>query len=705
MVRNGDAPAWRIALAGVVALAVMAGVLWAATQLPWLGLRMQWDGQGARVVSASGPAATIPPGTRIVRIEDVTLRGEDFTEEPDSSLLTYSAYAEFLSRQQTLFERMSSVRLRLHSPDAVFELEPGASRPLSSLPHEFWIQLAVGFFALLISAGVWAFRAHEPSARYLLLSGFATLIFAPFAGVYSTRELALPGELFRWLSDANFCGGCIYVGTMVAMLWHYPRPLGSARVSASVVGALVLWFFAQELGAFESMVVARRYPVFAALLGTFALSAVQYRVTRGDPVARASLSWFLLSWLLGSSLFAMITMVPQLFGVNTAALQGYGFLLFLLVYGGLAFGILRFRLFELGQWWFRTFAWILGALLLFAVDLAVAAWFALPQGQSLALALLVCGFLYLPLRGLLWTRLIAARRVEQPDLFKRVIQIAFAPTAEASTQGWHALCRELFDPLHVQPYAGAYEQVSLDSDGLRLSVPAIGSIDGLALSYAARGRRLFAPRDRELLQQAVDMLRYVDESRAAYSRGASAERTRIARDLHDDLGSRLLTGLHQPRLEQTKASITLALAEMRTIIRGLSGDKLKLDSLLAELRHETRARLDAAGILLEWPLDEPGMGDAELSYAAYKHYLSIMRELVSNVVRHAGASTVKVAVHLDGMHLISEVTDDGVGFAADANEGHGMPNLRQRLRELGGSIGYRRKPRGTEVRVRIALEG
>jgi two-component system sensor histidine kinase DevS len=671
------APVWRIAAAGLLALTVVVGVAIAATNVPWLGLRMRWDGQGARVVSAEGPAAGIPVGTRLTRVEDITLRGEDFTEEPDSSLLTYSAYAEFLSRQQALFERMSRARLTLHSADAAYEVEPRTTRPLSSLPHEFWIQLAVGFFAFLISAGVWAFRAREPSARYLLLSGFATLVFAPFAGVYGTRELALSGELFRWLSDANFCGGCVYVATMVAVLWHYPRSLGSARASALVV---------------------------AALVATFVLSAVQYRVTRGDPVARASLSWFLLSWLLGTSLFAAITMVPQLFGVNTAALQGYGFSLFLLVYGGLAFGILRFRLFELGQWWFRTFAWILGALLLFAVDLAVAAWFALPEGQSLALALLVCGFLYVPLRGLLWTRLIAARVVEQPDLFKRVVQVAFAHSLQHRQEAWQALCGELLDPLHLEPHAEAHEQVHLDRDGLRMCVPAVGPTAGLALSYAARGRRLFTPRDREVLQQAVDMLRYVDESRAAYTRGAHEERTRIARDLHDDIGSRLLTGLQQPQLEQTKASITLALAEMRTIIRGLSGDKLKLESLIAELRHETSVRLEAAGILLEWPHDEPSLGDAELSYAAYKHYLSIMRELVSNVVRHARASTVKVALHLDGMHLISELSDDGVGFGDDAGEGHGMPNLRQRLRELGGSIGYQRRPRGTEVRVRIALD-
>jgi hypothetical protein len=260
-----------------------------------------------------------------------------------------------------------------------------------------------------------AFRRREASARYLLLSGFSTLIFAPLAGVYSTRELALSAPTFRALSDLNFFGGCLYCATMVALLWVYPRPLRRARVvGPAIVLAYVGWFAAQALGAFDSMVVARRLPVFAAIFATFALSFLKWRATRSDPLARAAFSWFLLSWLVGPSLFVSLMMVPRLFGIRTDALQGYGFLLFLLVYGGLAFGILRFRLFQLGEWWFRIFTWLLGALMLFVVDLALIALFALPASASLGLSLLACGFLWMPLRGFLWTRMVGSRAHDEP---------------------------------------------------------------------------------------------------------------------------------------------------------------------------------------------------------------------------------------------------------------------------------------------------
>src|SRR5690606_11300077 len=102
---------------------------------------------------------------------------------------------------------------------------------------------------------------------------------------------------------------------------------------------------------------------------TFLLAWVQWRKTRRDPIGRAALRWFLLSWLLGSGLFCLLILLPQMFGVDTSAVQGFGFLLFLLVYGGLAFGILRFRLFGLDEWWLRVVTWMGALMVLVSLDL------------------------------------------------------------------------------------------------------------------------------------------------------------------------------------------------------------------------------------------------------------------------------------------------------------------------------------------------
>src|SRR5690606_35316906 len=132
--------------------------------------------------------------------------------------------------------------------------------------------------------------------------------------------------------------------------------------------------------------------------------------TSKDPVARAALQWFLLSWMAGTVLFTRFILLAQMFGVDTSPLQGYAFLLFLLVYGGLSFGILRFRLFELGDWWRRAAVWTGTVVVLVVLDLFFVTRLHLSLELSISLALIVCGLVWLPLRSYVWGRFIERQR-------------------------------------------------------------------------------------------------------------------------------------------------------------------------------------------------------------------------------------------------------------------------------------------------------
>ncbi|MCJ0765602.1 sensor histidine kinase [Variovorax terrae] len=702
-------PGGWLALALFYGLAVVALVTALAASQPRLGLQLRWSDAagGAQVLQASGPAAAIAAGTVLTGVQGeggrMAFTAHDFVQEPAAGLKTFREYDEMLARQDRLAALQAGPGLGfIDSQGQVHPVQPEPVRHLLLLPVEFWVQVAVGFFAWLISAGVWIFRRREASARYLLLSGWSTLLFAPFAAVYSTRELALPAQQFRWLCDLNFYGGCIYVATMVALLWYYPRRLGRLALGPLLLGLYTLWWLAQELRLVDSMLMGRRSLVFAGFAATLALAVVQWRATRRDPVARAALQWFLLSWLLGSGIFAALNFVPQIFGISMAALQGYSFLLFLLVYGGLAFGILRFRLFELGEWWFRILLWVAGAFLFFALDLFLLLMLHLSPTVSLSLALLICGFVWLPLRGWLWGRLVERSRPPQQELFRRVLDISLAASAQERLARWRGLLRSMFDPLQMDEQAAPAARAVIVDDGLALVLPAAGPGPGLVLRYPGGGGRLFAPRDLALAEEVLDMLRYADGSRDAYNQGAQEERARIARDLHDDLGSRLLSSLHQTGVEQTRQVIQQAINEMCTIVNGLTGTRMPLASVIAELRHETSRRLEAAGLALEWPLHDDNDG-VVLGYGSYRNYMAILRELVSNVLRHAGARCVFVDIRCEGGELLTTVRDDGGGLDGARGTGHGLANLRSRAAELGGHIRFDSGPQGTLARVVLPL--
>ena len=86
--------------------------------------------------------------------------------------------------------------------------------------------------------------------------------------------------------------------------------------------------------------------------------------------------------------------------------------------------------------------------------------------------------------------------------------------------------------------------------------------------------------------------------------------------------------------------------------------------------------------------------------------LQIAREATSNIIRHAGASSVLLKVALEAGTLTLTVSDDGCGFDPGATRGlagHGLRNMVERARSLGARISILSQPgRGTEVRISIA---
>jgi signal transduction histidine kinase len=227
------------------------------------------------------------------------------------------------------------------------------------------------------------------------------------------------------------------------------------------------------------------------------------------------------------------------------------------------------------------------------------------------------------------------------------------------------------------------------------------------LCYPWRGRRLFGTTHRNLAGELVRLMRYSEESRRAYERGSSEERRRIARDLHDDVGARLLSGLYKSELGDTHRVLRDAIADIRTIVSGLSTEQPPLGQMIAELRHETGERLAAAGIELHWPIGADDDSPLALDYQAYRCFISAHRETISNVIRHAGAGNVRISVGRSAAWLTTTIADDGVGidaaFLAGSPSGNGLRGLMCRLGELRGTLTVQRAAKGTSVDIRIPL--
>ncbi len=184
----------------------------------------------------------------------------------------------------------------------------------------------------------------------------------------------------------------------------------------------------------------------------------------------------------------------------------------------------------------------------------------------------------------------------------------------------------------------------------------------------------------------------------------TAERERIARDLHDVLGHTLsliaikselagrLLATDPERTAQELAEIQTtarrALTEVRQTVSGYRAQGLE-----AEVQQATAA-LAAAGVTVtKRPEQLPRLPvQVEASLAL------ILREGVTNIVRHAGARTCSIAFSQGEAEHVLEIRDDGRGLVGQ--EGNGLRGMRERVRDLGGVLEVRSDP-GAVLRIRL----
>lgn len=685
-----------------------AAALWLALATPWLGLGLVGDDRGVVVAAATGPAAQIPVGVVLSLV--VAVPGgpalnpvtEDLLEEPDV-VADYRQMDAFFQRQDRIAAILAAPAVRLEWPGGTALVTPG-ERPVSSLPAAFWFQLLVAMAGCLIACWVWVLRPGDWGARMFGITGLTFPIFAMPAAVYSSRELALPGDLFFALSATNHFGAFMFGAALAGIFLCHPRPLLAPRYLAGLFLVYGLWWLNDVLRIAPDLDWGNRFAVMSEMLLAMALAAVQWRKSRGAPLDRAALRWFTLSLLVGSGLFILSTVASASLGWLPPIPQGYAFGFFLLIYIGIALGLRRYRLFDLDEWAYRILLWVGGAALVIGMDAILIAAFHLEPGPSLGITLLLAGWLYFPVRQWLWLHVAHRPRLQLHELMPDVVDIAFKPSPDEREMQWDALLRKLYAPLELRADPGGNEQTRLDEDGLSLRIPARGNLSARALRFADGGSRLFSAKDVAFISALLGLVERAEGSRQAYEQGAEAERRRIARDMHDDVGARLLMLIHRSDTPEMAEIARAAMTDLRTSLCALDVQSIPLADALADWRAEAEQRCEAAGIRLVWSAPEP-LPDARLAARRKSALERTLREAVTNALKHAAPSTISISVGLEAGRIELAVADDGAAPTPERwIEGRGLRGMRQRLAEHGGELALAGCPGGgSRISLRLAV--
>lgn len=693
----------------------MSWTLYAVTSQPVLGLTLRPHSETGvvEILEAWAPSSSVTPGSQLVAIGaapdvQVSVNALDLTEEPDF----FDEYVDmhgFFARQSELAAvlRQPEVWATVRAADGTEVLHRWAPRERTpgELPFVFWFQCAAGSIGFLVGAWVLIFNPRSLAARMFAAMGAAFMMFTVPASIYSTRELALNGETFHLLSGLNHTGAYLYGTALVALFMSYPVPLVPAKWLLAIPLFFVSWLTLHLLRWTPNQDVGSRLPILLQMSTAIVLVVVQWWATRNDPSGRAVVRWFGSAVIVGSSLFVFTIAGTALVGDGPPIPQGYAFGFFLLMDVGVALGLRRHQLLGLDEWALRVLSWLGIAIVFVLVDIAIAFWLSANATVSVTLALLICGFIYLPFRACLWRRLTAHPRLDEPEMFQAILSTAFAPAAEERPRRVKQLLAELFDPLELKELPGMIpERPFLDEGGLRLCLPAVASSPALQLRYPWRGRRLFTPRHLEFAEAVLTLLRRAETAREAFLRGVGEERRRIARDLHDSLGAHLLSGLYAETISDARTEIRQAIADMRSVVSELREEAPRsLEQHLTELRGETVTRLSAASIQLDWPPITLAAAPA-LPVPFARNLTLIVRELVSNVIHHSQARELSVRSTFEEGTVKLTLRDDGVGLPESFEPGNGWSNVRDRSTSLGGDVRLEPANGGTCVKVALPLQ-
>lgn len=705
---------WRLRLLVGAALLGCLGILlltrWTASQL-YVDASWRLDAQGSvELASSHDPLLKPHVGATLLAVtahDGRQLAMEGLALQRSPRWIPDDAQRErHLHLQDQLSSALAGPSAQLHFSDG--STVPWRPKPggFASLGLLFWLLAVLALVLYMVAMVVLLARPSRRNLAYAVMA-FCQAGNLLFLAIESAGELGLPRGLPSWGFQARAAFDLLTGAALVHACSHYPHKLpvaggvslaawgaAIAICAASIAGALPhAWWWAQLGGA------ALGVSAIALLTWSYRLEPHPFSVVlRRFGIVNVA-TWMLLT--------ATVALAGTQSGLQQSIVS-VGPMIWYVFFASL---LLLVPFLSRSQQLMREFS-LLAAISTVAtsLDLLFVAVFSFGQFTSLTLSLFLSLAVYSGTRQWILSHLLGSNMLTMERLFERLYRMA--REVEVQPQRTPALLtrllRELFEPLEATVVQRTCTISRVGGDGSTLLVP----IPDLAASHPAsqgvviirfahRGRRLFTAEDARLTDRIVEQLRRAVAFDKAVEQGRSEERTRIAQDLHDDIGARLLTLMYKAPTPEMEDYVRHTLQDLKTLTRGLAAHSHRLSHAAAEWKADLTQRLLAVHCELAWSLNCDK--DVDLGVVQWSALTRVLRELVTNVITHAQATRVEIALELERDQLAVLVRDNGQGHNPSGwAQGLGLGGVRKRVKQLGGTVEWRDAASGgIECRVRI----
>ncbi len=599
----------------------------------------------------------------------------------------------FLEHDQVAFENQEGQQ---------FIIEPVENK----LAHMFsWrrnLSLGLSVVVIFIALGIWSFAPKAAAVRLLALSGFCLSIVMLTGGISHSVEFVAPPEFFKLKYTLNTLAGLLFLYGLMGFLWHFPKRINNFPFATLALGFGVFAFLVQYYQWFEFPVHPFQMPNLITFPSAIIISAIQWRRTRNNPIDRASMMWVMMTIFGFTTIVVLLYSIPILLKFTPIITPQFATVSLTLIYIGIALGTLRYRLFDIHRIWWKAVTWLAGGFLVLLTDVVLISFLDLEQKAALPLALLLAGWVYFPIRQAVLRLFVDDREVRVADNIPSLIEtFSQLENTEQYDGRFAAYLRNVFKADEIGELGREpLESSVLEQNGLALRIPNISQTGSILLIGKSHGRRIFSPRDVQAAESFVSLSRNMNDARQRTLAIKRQDRERIVRDLHDDVGGRLLNLIYQSKDKKIAmlARETLgALKESLIVVEDV--ETIEFSLAWQQMRKEFEARFNSANKKIT--VEEKIVTERILSAREFVNIKRIIQELVSNAIKYSDKKGVLIQLDVDAEATISLSTRNECRgeHVQEILDGRGLSNIRNRLEEIGGGLKISRSKKSKLVNI------
>ncbi len=693
----GLPPAATLIAAVLIMLLISVATPYQVKQQVWIGARFSppHDSTIGIVVKSVDPnspaAAVLTVGQKLVAISDGanSVPLDPVILEAPNNLPTYELFNRSVAVQNDIWRVLQNEEVRFQTDtNEWLTVHPQPEWPPRAISRPYWSYSILSSIGVLFGLLVWTRNPKALSSAFMLL--VVCLIFLTLnVTILLDRELAHPALYMRTVSALENFGTNLIFSAYMGLFLIYPKRLARPKVALAIPIIAMLIPLNSTIQWLEIPVHAYMFHFLFTATIMLMIFYLQWRASRKSPVDRSLLKLTFLWMAIPFSLSFFLFMVPESLGLNPVldldsarlGVCGAGI--------GLALGILVHGLIDVDRWLVYTFLWLGGGALVILLDLSFASLLHIEPVSTLTAALIIAGLAYFPLRQLLLTKFLPDQGIPLQKLLPEFATLMRGAAAPADfEQRWTQILKTRFQPAATRtgtkPASGG---VLLSESRLALLVPTLDGRRQLILSGKNDGAQLFNKRDVEFVNSLLLLTRTLLHASNTRRHAKIQERSRIMADLQATLGKKIRSLVVDAPGDDERVCAQNALSTLNdTVHFSAQKDPIAFSELIDTWRREFMERLKGARVQPRWE-SQLTEGVNQLSPMKSMILTNILRESITNALKHANPRTIIVRIAATPRKLIVTVSNDGdITDPENWNPCFGLSGMRSRIQSVGGEV-------------------